>query len=120
MTPSGKEKEFDRARGALLGLAVGDAIGTTVEFKQRGTFTPMTGMVGGGPFKLLSGQWTDDTSMALCLAPAWLKMGLTRMIKCSATHFGTTKATCPATEAALTSATQLRRLWNVSGAAATP
>ena len=75
MTPSNKEKGFDRARGALLGLAVGDAIGTTVEFKQRGTFTPMTDMVGGGPFKLLPGQWTDDTSMALCLAASLVENG---------------------------------------------
>ncbi len=58
----------DRMRGCLLGLAVGDAIGTTVEFKQRGLFTPVTDMVGGGPFNLKPGQWTDDTSMALCLA----------------------------------------------------
>jgi ADP-ribosylglycohydrolase len=55
-------------RGALLGLAAGDALGTTVEFKPRGTFTPLTGIVGGGPFGLRAGQWTDDTSMALCLA----------------------------------------------------
>ena len=58
----------DRFRGALLGLAVGDAVGTTVEFKPPGTFTPMRDMVGGGPFDLPPGAWTDDTSMALCLA----------------------------------------------------
>ena len=58
----------ERFRGCLLGLAVGDAIGTTVEFRQRGTFEPLTDMIGGGPFRLLPGQWTDDTSMALCLA----------------------------------------------------
>jgi ADP-ribosyl-[dinitrogen reductase] hydrolase len=58
----------ERFRGCLLGLAVGDAVGTTVEFRQRGTFEPLTDMVGGGPFNLLPGQWTDDTSMALCLA----------------------------------------------------
>lgn len=54
-------------KGCLLGLAIGDAIGTTVEFMDRGTFPPVTDMVGGGPFKLKAGQWTDDTSMALCL-----------------------------------------------------
>jgi ADP-ribosyl-[dinitrogen reductase] hydrolase len=59
---------FDRFRGALLGLACGDAVGTTVEFCARGTFTPVVDMVGGGPFDLKVGQWTDDTSMALCLA----------------------------------------------------
>ncbi|NLG28163.1 MAG: ADP-ribosylglycohydrolase family protein [Chloroflexi bacterium] len=58
----------DRARGALLGLACGDALGTTVEFRARGSFVPVTDMVGGGQFGLRPGEWTDDTSMALCLA----------------------------------------------------
>jgi ADP-ribosyl-[dinitrogen reductase] hydrolase len=58
----------DRFRGALVGLAVGDAVGTTVEFKPPGTFEPVRDMVGGGPFGLPAGAWTDDTSMALCLA----------------------------------------------------
>lgn len=51
-----------------MGLAVGDAVGTTLEFQPRGSFLPITDMVGGGPFYLAPGQWTDDTSMALCLA----------------------------------------------------
>lgn len=58
----------DRSRGCLLGLAAGDAVGTTVEFMRRGSFAPLTDMVGGGPFNLRPGEWTDDTSMALCLA----------------------------------------------------
>jgi ADP-ribosyl-[dinitrogen reductase] hydrolase len=66
---------IDRARGALLGLAVGDAIGTTVEFMPRGSFAPLTDMVGGGPFNLQPGQWTDDTSMALCLAASLIDNG---------------------------------------------
>ncbi len=57
----------DRAIGAMLGLAVGDAIGTTLEFKARDSYQPLTDMVGGGPFKLKPGQWTDDTAMALAL-----------------------------------------------------
>lgn len=57
-----------RIRGALLGLAVGDAVGTTLEFSPRGSFEPIKDMVGGGPFRLEPGQWTDDTSLALCLA----------------------------------------------------
>lgn len=61
-------KDLDHYRGCLLGLAVGDAVGTSVEFKPRGTFPPVTGMDGGGAFNLQPGQWTDDTSMALCLA----------------------------------------------------
>jgi ADP-ribosyl-[dinitrogen reductase] hydrolase len=59
---------LDRYRGCLLGLACGDAVGTTVEFSPRGTFAPVTDMIGGGPFGLIAGAWTDDTSMALCLA----------------------------------------------------
>src|SRR4030095_11733515 len=62
-----------RFRGCLLGLAVGDAVGTTVEFKRRGMFLPVTDMVGGGPFGLKAGQWTDDTSMALCLATSLIE-----------------------------------------------
>ena len=58
----------DRFRGCLLGLAAGDALGTTLEFKRPGTFQPIDDMIGGGPFNLEPGQWTDDTSMALCLA----------------------------------------------------
>ena len=59
---------LDRYRGALLGLAAGDALGTTLEFSPPGTFTPIDDIVGGGPFGLRPGEWTDDTSMALCLA----------------------------------------------------
>lgn len=60
--------KLTKIQGSLLGLAIGDAVGTTVEFKKRGSFSPVTDMVGGGVFGLKKGQWTDDTSMALCLA----------------------------------------------------
>ncbi|MGA9382465.1 MAG: ADP-ribosylglycohydrolase family protein [Phormidium sp.] len=66
-------EKIARYRGSLLGLAVGDAVGTTLEFKLPGTFTPITDMVGGGPFQLIPGQWTDDTSMALCLAESLIE-----------------------------------------------
>jgi ADP-ribosyl-[dinitrogen reductase] hydrolase len=65
----------DRFRGCLLGLAVGDAVGTTVEFQPRGSFPPVVDMTGGGPFDLLPGQWTDDTSMALCLGTSLVEKG---------------------------------------------
>lgn len=58
----------DRVVGCLLGLAVGDAVGTTLEFRARDTDPPLTDMVGGGPFALAPGVWTDDTAMALVLA----------------------------------------------------
>jgi ADP-ribosylglycohydrolase len=64
-----------RFRGALLGLAVGDAVGTTLEFKSPRSFTPIVDMVGGGPFRLRAGEWTDDTSMALCLAESLIETG---------------------------------------------
>lgn len=59
---------YNRYIGCLIGLAIGDAIGTSVEFKPRGSFEPVTDMLGGGVFTLHPGEWTDDTSMALCLA----------------------------------------------------
>jgi ADP-ribosyl-[dinitrogen reductase] hydrolase len=62
----------DRFRGCLLGLAAGDAVGVTAEFQPRGTFLPVTDMTGRGPFDLEPGEWTDDTSMALCLASSLL------------------------------------------------
>jgi ADP-ribosyl-[dinitrogen reductase] hydrolase len=65
----------DRCRGAFLGLAVGDAPGNTLEFKAPGTFKPITDILGGGPFSLKPGQWTDDTSMALCLAESLVEKG---------------------------------------------
>ena len=65
----------ERYRGALLGLAAGDALGTTLEFRPPGTFTPITDIVGGGRFRLKPGEWTDDTSMALCLAESLVACG---------------------------------------------
>ncbi|HET8654486.1 MAG TPA: ADP-ribosylglycohydrolase family protein [Longimicrobiaceae bacterium] len=65
----------DRRRGALLGLAVGDAVGAAVEFQPPGSFAPLAAMVGGGPWCLEPGQWTDDTSMALCLAESLVGCG---------------------------------------------
>jgi len=66
-------ESLERYRGCLLGLAVGDAVGTTLEFSSPGTFKPISDMVGGGPFGLDAGQWTDDTSMALCLAESLIE-----------------------------------------------
>jgi ADP-ribosylglycohydrolase len=64
-----------RARGALLGLAIGDALGTTLEFERpalghpwRLLDGPHRDVTGGGPFALEPGQTTDDTQMAVCLA----------------------------------------------------
>lgn len=73
---NGTPDRIDRFHGALVGLAVGDALGTTLEFKRPGSFRPIRDMVGGGPFSLQPGQWTDDTSMALCLADSLISRGL--------------------------------------------
>ncbi len=65
----------DRALGSFLGLAVGDAVGTTLEFRARDAQPRLEDMVGGGPFDLPPGTWTDDTSMALALADSLAASG---------------------------------------------
>jgi ADP-ribosylglycohydrolase len=62
----------DRFLGTLLGLAVGDAVAAATQFRRAGTFTPVGDMLGGGPFDLPRGGWSDDTSMTLCLADSLL------------------------------------------------
>jgi ADP-ribosyl-[dinitrogen reductase] hydrolase len=61
-------KPLERYRGSLLGLATGDALGAPLEGVPPGSFEPVEDMTGGGFHGLEPGQWTDDTSMALCLA----------------------------------------------------
>jgi ADP-ribosylglycohydrolase len=68
-------QHHDRQRGALIGLAVGDALGAAVEFKRPGSFREVTGFRSGGPHGLSAGQWTDDTSMALALADSIASVG---------------------------------------------
>ncbi|WP_462410650.1 ADP-ribosylglycohydrolase family protein [Neobacillus sp. Marseille-QA0830] len=63
----------DRIAGSLIGLAVGDCVGAAVEFSPPGTFSPVNDMLEGGPHQLKLGQWTDDTSMALCLAQSLIE-----------------------------------------------
>ncbi len=70
---SNDEELNSKYKACLLGLATGDALGTTLEFKRPGSFEPIDDIVGGGPFRLKEGQWTDDTSMALCLADSLIR-----------------------------------------------
>jgi ADP-ribosylglycohydrolase len=63
----------DRFLGALIGLAIGDALAAATQFRKAGTFTPVGDLLGGGPFDLPRGAWSDDTSMALCLAESLLE-----------------------------------------------
>lgn len=74
-SPSVSPSLVDRQRGALLGLAVGDALGAAVEFQPPGSFEPVTGYRSGGPHGLAPGEWTDDTSMALALADSMAEVG---------------------------------------------
>jgi ADP-ribosyl-[dinitrogen reductase] hydrolase len=66
---------LNRRRGALLGLAVGDALGAAVEFMSPGSFEPVSDYRGGGVHRLAPGEWTDDTSMALALADSIAERG---------------------------------------------
>lgn len=65
----------DKFRGSLLGLATGDALGTAVEFQMPGSFPEVVDITGGGVFNLPKGYWTDDTSLALCLAQSLIDEG---------------------------------------------
>lgn len=63
----------ERFQGALLGLAAGDALAAATQFRKPGSFAPIGDLVGGGPFDLPRGAWTDDTAMTLCLAESLLE-----------------------------------------------
>lgn len=65
----------DRYLGVLLGLAAGDALGAAVQYRVPGSFTPLGDLLGGGPFEMPRGGWTDDTAMALCLAESLVERG---------------------------------------------
>lgn len=65
MTSSGEMR--DRAAGALLASAAGDALGAGYEFTHPGPNIEI-GMIGGGPFDWAPGEWTDDTSMTVAVA----------------------------------------------------
>jgi ADP-ribosylglycohydrolase len=58
----------NKFHGTILGVAEGDSMGVPLDFTFPGSFQPLNDMIGGGPFNLDPGMWTDDTSLALCLA----------------------------------------------------
>jgi ADP-ribosyl-[dinitrogen reductase] hydrolase len=60
-------------QGALLGLAVGDALGVPLKFRERGNHPVEREMISGGPLNTNAGEWTDDTSTALCLAASLIE-----------------------------------------------
>lgn len=65
----------ERYLGALVGLAVGDALAVATQQRRPGTFAPVEDLLGGGPYELPRGAWSDDTAMALCLAESLLACG---------------------------------------------
>ena len=65
----------DRAGGALVGLAFGDAVGTTLEFQRPASSSRSPTWSAAGRSACRPGEWTDDTSMALCLAESLLDRG---------------------------------------------
>lgn len=65
----------ERFQGALIGLAVGDALAAATQYRKPGSFAPVGDMLGGGPFDLPRGAWSDDTAMALCLGESLLESG---------------------------------------------
>jgi ADP-ribosyl-[dinitrogen reductase] hydrolase len=67
----------DRIVGGLVGLAAGDALGVPVEFEPRKAreSDPVTGMRGGGTWHMPPGTWSDDASLALCLAESIVDRG---------------------------------------------
>jgi ADP-ribosyl-[dinitrogen reductase] hydrolase len=66
---------IDKIKGTLFGLAVGDALGVPVEFKQREYLQafPITGITGYGSWNQPPGTWSDDSSLAFCLAESLTK-----------------------------------------------
>jgi ADP-ribosylglycohydrolase len=64
-----------RFQGALLGLALGDALAVATQNGEVGRVTPIGDLLGGGPFNLPRGAWSDDTAMALCLAESLVETG---------------------------------------------
>ncbi len=73
--PPGTDDLKSRFRGALGGLAVGDALAAATQDQAPGTFAPVEQVLGGGPLGLPAGAWSDDTAMALCLAESLLERG---------------------------------------------
>lgn len=65
-----------RFRGALLGLAVGDALAAPVQYARAGSFPPVRDLLGGGPYDLPRGSWTDDTALAILVARSLLERGI--------------------------------------------
>ncbi len=69
------ERLRDRFRGLLLGLALGDALGVPVQHRRPGSFSRVGDLLGGGPYDLPRGAWSDDTATALHSADSLVALG---------------------------------------------
>ena len=65
----------ERFLGAMVGLAVGDALAAATQLRRPGSFVNVGDLLGGGPYDLPRGAWSDDTAMALCLADSLVARG---------------------------------------------
>ena len=111
----------DRAKGAMVGLAVGDALGAAIEFEPKPRYARLDDMIAGGPHRLRRGQWTDDTAMALALADSLLATPeLDPADLMRASLIGKAPAPIPAPAHASTSATRPAPRWPGSRAPAIP
>lgn len=57
-----------RLHGAVLGLALGEALAAPTQWAKPGRFTPVRDLIGGGPYDLPRGSWSDETAMMLATA----------------------------------------------------
>lgn len=66
---------YNKATDALLGVAVGDALGVPFEFNTKDQMkkNPAKEMVGYGRYTVPAGTWSDDSSLTFCLAQSLLK-----------------------------------------------
>ena len=69
------DPRLDRSVGALLGLAIGDALGAPFEGMDRDSYPRVSDYYAGGIHGVERGGWTDDTAMAICLAESLLAHG---------------------------------------------
>ncbi|MHB0927590.1 MAG: ADP-ribosylglycohydrolase family protein [Candidatus Nanopelagicales bacterium] len=70
-----RAQQIDRAEGALVGTACGDALGAGLEFKTSVPYPHRIAMAGDGILGWKPGEWTDDTSMAIIIASALAEHG---------------------------------------------
>ena len=67
--------EKEKIRNVFIGFALADALGVPFEFKSRSTMAsnPANSMEGFGTYGQPKGTWSDDSSLALCLADSLCK-----------------------------------------------